>query len=276
MHVSTERQWFKLWCLLIIKVWDIIIGVAWVALWSIVSYPQVVDSWQEDKDPNDKDRHGTIRVLKETKTFQWDINAIEVNIVLLLWKLSSFFSQWLRSIQPGEGRRWWLTESRLRRGLWLVRWLCMGLWVGSFWTVEEEKYFIKTPFSDTAGLQWHCLLSYSYTGQAKLVRLIGYGRFLEMWKSVTASQTLSVQESWFNEPWNCHVTSCIWRYQCVWSRIAFLVSKYTIEHSQSYFCWFKGELHAFYTHEVQFTSHEKYSGNTALGSLEELCQVWRL
>lgn len=67
MHVSTSRLWLKLWCRSVIKVWDIIIGIPWVALWCIVSYPQVVNTRQEDKDSNDKDRHSSVWVLKERK-----------------------------------------------------------------------------------------------------------------------------------------------------------------------------------------------------------------
>ncbi len=66
-QVSTGRLWQERWCLSVIKVWDIIIGVAVVALWCIVSYPKVVDSRQEDEDPDDKDRHGSVRVLKDRK-----------------------------------------------------------------------------------------------------------------------------------------------------------------------------------------------------------------
>lgn len=51
----------------VIKVGNIIIGVSGITLRCIVSDAQVVKARQEDQDPNDEDRHGSIRVLKKTK-----------------------------------------------------------------------------------------------------------------------------------------------------------------------------------------------------------------
>lgn len=51
----------------VIKVGNIVIGVSGVTLGCIVSDAQVVKARQEDQDPNDEDRHGSIRVLKKTK-----------------------------------------------------------------------------------------------------------------------------------------------------------------------------------------------------------------
>lgn len=55
------------------------------------------------------------------------------------------YLQWRQSSQPREEHRWWSTASRLGKGSWLVRWLYMGPWVGSSWTVEG-KYFISKTF----------------------------------------------------------------------------------------------------------------------------------
>lgn len=48
-----------MWCS-IIKIWDIIIGVAPVAFGSVVSDAQVVEAWEEHEDPDDEDRDGTV------------------------------------------------------------------------------------------------------------------------------------------------------------------------------------------------------------------------
>lgn len=54
-------------CYSIIKVWDVIVGVSSVALRGIVGNAQMVESREEDKDPNDEDRYSSVTVVINVK-----------------------------------------------------------------------------------------------------------------------------------------------------------------------------------------------------------------